>query len=1251
MYGISIRETASICKDDNGFIWTSSKTGIMRLADDDCRIYQLPYQSTDIVNVKLAYRNGLLVAYTNNGQVFRYNTLYDRFDFLFHAGRILESRYLYVYSLLVDNQGNFWVSSNLGLYRYHQGELTLIENDTSKVFFSTWQDNSHIVFIQSNEIRLMDTETMKTDCVYKSDIIFDIQVSTLYYDKTENKLWTGTTSSGLFYYDFNENAFVELPVHSLPRQPVQAIESCTDSSLLVGIDGQGIWEISKEGSRVLNIYKENEDDPYSLRGNGVYDIFCDRDKQVWVCTYSGGLSFFEQATPLVNQIVHQINNSNSLTNNNVNKILEDSRGNLWFATDNGICCWEMHEDKWRAFYHNRQEQAQVFLSLCEDDKGRIWAGSYSSGVYVIEGKSGRELAHYSKKTQGHSIPSSFIFDIFKDTNGDLWLGSAEENVICYVSKENTFNSYSLVAVYAFSELSPTQMLAACPFGLCLLDKRTGNMEVLLEGYLLQDIQVIAEDIWLCTCGDGLIRFDLQSKTIEKFTTESGLPSNFINSIEWMNGYLWLGTENGLCCFNPEDNSIRTYASLLPLSHISINRNAQCKLSNGQLAFGTNNGAVLFNPEALQQMQSQGRIFFQDLTVSGHSIRDRSVFNLTTPLDSLSEVTLKYNQNNLTLEMLPLGNTVTGARFSWKMEGRDAEWSQPSNHRIVTYTNIPTGRFKLKVRMYDSSLSKVITERQLSIRIAPPIWETLWFRSLMVALLTGIIYFSLRYYIDRLKQRHAEDKIRFFTNTAHDIRTSLTLIKAPVEELIKESALSETGKLYLHTATEQIRRLSSVATQLLDFQKTDIGKGQLSLNRIDVVLLITQRKIMFDSFARNRNVQLIFTFNPSAYTVAIDESMMGKVIDNLLSNAIKYSHPDSCVQILFTGGSKNWTLEVIDQGIGISRKAQKKLFREFYRGENAVNSNIVGSGIGLLLVKTYVKLHGGSIHCISRENKGSSFKIVIPFKEAPEKCRTLIDREAIPLADKTGKKEKMRILIVEDNDDLRNFMLHPLRKEFDVSTANDGAQAWEIIQKQLPDLVVSDVIMPQKNGFELCEQMKSTFETAHIPLILLTTLTGKAEQLQGLGLGADDYLTKPFDMTLLVQRIKSIIRNRKIIREKALKLIIEKHDEPILSNALNDKFVKKAIETVRANMSNSGFGKDEFAFAMNVSASLLYKKIKLLTDQSPTDFIKSIRMNYAMELLQSRKYTVTEVSELCGFSSIGYFSSVFKNHFGKTPTGL
>ena len=1260
LYGITMRETNSICKDKKGFIWTSSKTGILRLAGDNYHIYKLPYENADIISVQLVYTKSGILAYTNNGQLFVYNPINDQFDLLVSLSKVLNNKYLAVSSVLLDDSGYYWISSSYGLFRYQKGHLSLIHNSESTSYL-TWY-NSHQMFMNKQDgIWLFDIQNLKGKCIFKYSQKFKLNVSRLHFDAKLEKLWIGTVSYGLFFYDLTRNSMSRVQINVIPKQPILAIETNSDSTILVGIDGQGIWKLNKNATKVLEVYKEDVNDPTSLRGNGVYDIYNDQNKRTWVCTYNGGISFFDLSTPMVGQLTHTINNPNSLVNNNVNKIIQDKRGNIWFATDNGLSVKESGTGNWKTFYQNKQSQGAVFITLCEDDQGQIWAGTYSSGLYVLDERTGREIAHYSKETTGFSLENNFVSDIFKDSQGDIWIGSVQGKIICYLSKENKFRSYSSQSIYAFNELSPNKILLACTYGLRLLDKRDGTVKAIQDGYLVQDVITIKDEIWFCTSGEGLIRYNQKTHEIKKITTASGLPSNYINSITFESGYLWLGTESGLCRLEPKSMGILTYNTIYSLSRVSFNRSSKCRLNNGQLIFGTSNGAVLFSPKSLKEVQLKGVIFFQNLTLAGRSFRG----SLNTPLDNLQKLSLNYNQNTLQLELLSIGN-VLGAKFSWKLNGIDNYWSMPSENRFVQYSNIPNGNYKLKIRLYDSSLSHVISERTLSVSIIPPFWRSWWFELLFFVFIAGIFYMSLNYYIGRLNQQHAEDKVRVFTNTAHDIRTSLTLIRAPIEELKKEMNLSDIGTYYLSLATEQARRLSTAVTQLMDYQKVDLKKEQLTLVMLDIVELIEHRRLMFESFAKNQNVKLHFTSNQECYQTAVDELMIVKVIDNLISNAIKYSHPESQVQLYLKCKPDNWTLEIKDNGIGISTKAQNQLFSEFYRGENAINSKIVGSGIGLLLVKNYVELHDGDISYVSKENVGSTFKVIIPFKEviAEKSAEPKELKEPLPLAMKEINlqtllhqeklpKQVMCILVVEDNDDLRNFMQYPLQADFDVLLAKNGVEAWDIIQKKMPDLVISDVMMPKMDGFELCKLVKSTYETSHIPVILLTSLSGKAEQLHGLGLGADDYLTKPFDMTLLVQRIKSIIRNRKVVKEKALKLIKGSgdKDEHILTNIHNDEFVKKMLEIVRLNMANTEFGKDDFASAMNVSTSLLYKKVKSLTDQSPTDFIKMVRLDYALELLKNHNYSVTEVSEQCGFSSIGYFSTVFKKHFGKTPNEI
>jgi signal transduction histidine kinase len=408
------------------------------------------------------------------------------------------------------------------------------------------------------------------------------------------------------------------------------------------------------------------------------------------------------------------------------------------------------------------------------------------------------------------------------------------------------------------------------------------------------------------------------------------------------------------------------------------------LKNGQLAWGTNNGAIFFAPESIREISSNGKIFFQDLTISGRSIRETPSFKLKTPVDSLQNINLNYSQNTISLELISIG-MQSGSKFSWKLDGFDKDWTSPSGNRIVTYTNIPSGEFEFKIKLYDNSLSNVVAERSIAIKLIPPFWRTGWFWILIILILSGIMFLSLLYYINTLKQEHTEEKVRFFTNTAHDIRTSLTLIKAPVEELSKEKNLTESGKYYLNLAIEQARQLTSVVTQLMDFQKVDIGKDHLMLSMTDVVKLVSTRKITLASYAKSKNIELGFVSDRESYLTAVDESKTEKIIDNLISNAIKYSPENSLIQIELKCDDKKWVFQVKDKGIGISRRAQRQLFKEFYRGDNAINSKVVGSGIGLLLVRNYVTMHGGKISCTSQENVGSTFQVIIPSKTISSHC--------------------------------------------------------------------------------------------------------------------------------------------------------------------------------------------------------------------------------------------------------------------------
>ena len=1251
IHHISFRELNSLCKDADGFVWASSKMGVVRLTNDDCRLYSVPYSKMNMVTLKLACHDNLLVAYSSDGLLFRYNPVNDKFENLINMSEAFNDNAFRISRLLIDDNRNLWISAATGLYKI-EGQNVTLTNITDLTDCIEWIDDSTMIVARRHDILLFNTLTQKTIATFDSPLLNTIK-SSLYYNVSTKQIWIGTKANGLYIFDLETKQCTPVCPAQLPKQPVLALEPLNDSLLMAGIDGQGLWIINSNTLTISDIYKKDNDNPSSLRGNGVYDILCEPGKRVWVCTYGSGVSFFDIQTPAIRQIRHKSNNRNSLSDDNVNAIIEDQRGNIWFATNNGISRLNPQNGQWQHLFADNQVQSQVFLSLCEDTDGHIWAGTYSSGVYVLD-SNGRTLAHHSSKESNNLFDNDFVFDIVRDSLGDIWIGGVNDDYFQYDHRSGRFRRFDYLAINALAELDKQKMLLGCINGLFMLDKATGKESSLIDRNIINDILVKDNSIWVATTGYGLRRYDIATRQTEQFDTHNGLPSDFVTSIADGGDCLWIGTESGLCKFTPtgaDGNQAYTIAMTEQLASVSFNRHAHYRLRNGNLVWGTNKGAIEFNPDASLEQPSNGKIYLQDISVAGNSV---NTLNLTDkPVNQLDTLTLNYMQNNMRIELVPIGD-IAGPKFAWQLAGLDNDWTQPSTDRVIAYTNLPDRDFDLHIKLYDNTLSHIIDERTLHIEITPPFWHRWWFVVISYLIVCLIVYMIITQYIQNIKRQHAEDKIRFFTNTAHEIRTSLTLIKAPIEELHKEKKLTAVGQRNLELASVQAQQLSAVVTQLMDFQKSDIGKERLQLAMADIVGFVSNRVQMFESMAAKSNIELNFAHNIDSYNSAIDANMMAKVVDNLISNAIKYSPKGGIVNIGLECGEKLWRLSVTDHGIGISRQAQKHLFTEFYRSENAVNSSIVGSGIGLMLVKNYVELHNGKVTCVSQEGKGSTFTIEIPVAVAEKRDSapnaTAVHTASQPIESKTvdSQESSITLLIVEDNENLLRFMRETLSDEFNILTAENGAVAWKNIGEQQPDIVISDIMMPEMDGFELCRLLKSTFETAHIPIILLTALSGRAEQLQGLGLGADDYLTKPFDMDILRLRLKTLVRNRQLTKSKIINSL--SHGTPVeLGNKQNDEFVQKLHLTVKENMGNCDFDKEQFAAAMNVSSSLLYKKIKALTDLSPTDFIKTARLEYAQKLLKTQKYNITEISEMCGFASAAYFSTVFKKQYGVAPS--
>lgn len=520
-FGVSLREVFSICKDKNDFIWGSSKTGVIRISGNDFRKYHLPFLSSNNYYTRLAYHNSLLIAYTDNGEFFVYDNVYDNFKPLFDLRSIKKKQYIDINKVIVNQDNTLWVSATDGLSLFREGELEpAIPN--KKMQCVERYDENHLLVASTESISIWNKNTRKPDCTYQYKINNEYEVSSFMYDSSTNLIWVGTISNGLLCLKKENNTLIQVPIINLPQQPILVIQkNHVSGNLFVGIDGKGMYEISKDGDRILNTYTEDVDNPYSLIGNGVYDILIDNPERIWVATYTGGLSYMELNQSSVTQLTHQVNKSNSLVSNYVNKVIEDENGNVWFATNTGISRWNRHENRWDTYLSDKNNQANVFLALCEDDEGYIWAGTYSSGVYKLDSKSGKIIDHYFHTDKKNGISGRFISDIFKDSAGNMWMGGTR-NVICFLKEKKQFRIYNQQPVYVFDEISSTKLLLGCTYGLLSLDKSTGKSEILVNNVLVQDLVVIENDVWIATSGSGLIRYNILNRTIEKYTTESGL---------------------------------------------------------------------------------------------------------------------------------------------------------------------------------------------------------------------------------------------------------------------------------------------------------------------------------------------------------------------------------------------------------------------------------------------------------------------------------------------------------------------------------------------------------------------------------------------------------------------------------------------------------------------------------------------------------------------------------------------------------
>lgn len=1125
---------------------------------------------------------------------------------------------------------------------------------------------------------------------------------------SDGDLWMANDRNyGCFLFRPSSNSMTNYTTTSSPALSSNLVREVVEGEgkrIWIATDHGGINVLHKNENTITRVLHD-EDDQHSLSENNINTLYRDNEGIIWSGTFRSGVSYYHEKIFRFQLYRHNTSNPSTLPYPEVNAFAEDKLGNLWIGTNGGgLIYFDRKKNVFKTYKHDPKNlnslSTDVIVSLYLDHEAILWIGTYYGGLNRFDGKRFTHFRHDASNPR--SIGDDSIWEIMEDSNHNLWFGTLKAGISVYNRSKNEFfhyksgdpNSIHTNYVSSLIEDNAGDMWIGTGYGLEVLQRSSGrfvhylndqrNPSSLSNNNVLSVFQDSRGLIWIGTHG-GLNLFDKERNGFRAFHEKDGLEHNMILAItEDKKGDLWMSTPTGLTKLivkktNGEFSfTFRNYNRNDGLQNGAFHENAVLRCSTGELAFGGSNGFNLFQPSQLSATVSSPTVVFTDLQIFNKRVGINERFDnrvvLPQSITETKSITLGPGSNVFSVEFAALNFFHSSKiRYRYRLDGFNSEWLiSNENERKVTFTNLDPGEYVLKVMPSNSEGEWTNAPATLSITILPPFWKTKIAFALYGAFIVGALLLvrwialkreriKTRIKYERLEAERMHEldlmKIRFFTNVSHEFRTPLTLILAPVEKLLKTESDPEEKKQF-ELIHRNARRLLNLVNQLLDFRKVEVQEVKLTTSEGDIVGYVRDLVYSFSDLSEKKNIRLIFQSQIEVLETYFDRDKVEKIIFNLLSNAFKFTPENGEVSVVIDAtqreGGNFVVIKVIDTGIGIPLEKQDKIFERFYQAE--IPSNLVnqGSGIGLSIVQEFVKVHGGTIEVESSPGRGSCFTVALPanplstqkegtisFDEdvEDEEIDDLVQRQAI------GKPV---VLLVEDNEDFRSYLRDNLRETYHVIEASNGKLGMQKALAQLPDLIVSDIMMPEVDGIEMCRRLKEDAHTSHIPVILLTARTAQEQKLEGFEAGADDYITKPFNFDILQTRIRNLIAQREAIQKHFPKLLEVKASE-IQVTTHDEKLIKNAIEYVEANLTNKAFSVEELSRNLGMSRVLLYKKLLALTGKTPIEFIRAIRLQRAAQLLEKSQYTVSEIAYQVGINNPKYFAKYFKDEYKMLPS--
>lgn len=1191
----------------------------------------------------------------------------------------------FIQTIYEDSKQNIWIATeNKGLFCYtpSNGQLqnfTAPGQLTSEDISCFCEDKEGTLFISTLNgglMKLNPSNSQFTPIPYKGNNRLSIKTLTI---DNNNNLYIGTEGFGLKIYNRSTNSIDDYDVHNgvfdLSSSKVHSILEDKDGNLWLGIFQKGLLMIPSMPNK-FNYYGYKSFPKSEIGSSCVMSILVDRQNVAWIATDNDGLYAVNDEGK---QILHfKEEGSNRSAPRNIICLLEDSEHKLWIGSylsgltlmnkQTGVCT-PVNE---QLSTPKASDNKKIFC-IAEDRNQHIWVGTYGSGVYKMD-ISGKVINQYqSSKSQNENwqvnkLCNDWINCIIEDNEGLLWIGTCN-GLSCFNPKTENFINY-----LSQNNLLPNTFVHT----------------------LLQDDKGF---IWVGT-SEGLYKFDKRTQKFSIYTTQQGLPSDVICGMvqDDMNNY-WISTHQGMSKLIAGTETFINYTASDGIQGNEFTRGAFYKDHRGKIYFGGTGGVTSFYPKDIAEPDKKLRIEITDFILGNHSVRKGDMLGKHAITDSdvmdATRFTLTYEQNSFRMELSTL-DFANPERiiYQYKIKELETNWlnTSPGMNR-VSYANLSPGTYTLMVRAKDNKSTSDI--RTVEIVVTPPWYNTWWAKVLWSCLLVLVLYALTMYVISRIhrrqeimKQRHQEQineaKLQFFINISHEIRTPMTLIISPLEKLIAEHSEKQQVYLMIYRNAQRILRLIN---QLMDIRKLDKGQMHLKFRETDMVGFIEDLMQTFNYQAQKKNIT--FTFDkelPDADSlkVWIDLNNFDKVLMNVLSNAFKYTSDGGNIHILLKTGHNStyrgalkdyFEICVTDDGIGIDKDKIKQIFERFYQINNDMTQSNFGTGIGLHLARSLVKLHHGLIKAENREDEqGTRFIIRLPLGsdhlktdelENPDEAgsdllMSQLSKDTLyetdnenAMADEVKKpkaKTRYRVLIIEDDDEIRQYMRNELNTDFRISECTNGREGLEVILRDKPDLVISDIMMPEMDGITLCRKVKQNININHIPVILLTAKSKAEDRIEGLETGADAYIVKPFNTEILRTTASNLIANRERLRgqligeqqveEKIVKIEMKSNDEILMG---------KVMKTINEHLTDPALNVEMLAANVGMSRVHMHRKLKELTNQSARDFIRNIRLKQAATLLREKNLSISEVAYATGFSNLSHFSNSFREFYGISPT--